>query len=121
MSVKRITHSLLKQLLARVLQALSTVLNTPPFTEHLFDLPLDFVHALCQPVTSLNVIRHIGQMCAEVRLLAVSDGAVYEGEPVVELLWCLYGMLGLQRSDRLRAKKGRVAAGNDGCTGARHN
>jgi hypothetical protein len=42
------------------------------------------------------MLRNTGKMCTEMRLPAMSDGSI-ERESVVELLWSLDGLFGVQR------------------------
>jgi len=82
--------------LASVLQAFPTLLNTSPFIQHTGNFGVDLVNAADQFVAHVEVLRHTRQVLSEVRLLTMRNRAINQGEPVIELLWSLDGLLGMK-------------------------
>jgi hypothetical protein len=82
--------------LASVLQAFPTLLNTFPLIQHTGHFRIDLVDAADQLVAHVEVLRHARQVLSEVRFLTMRHRAVNQGEPVIELLWSLDGLLGMK-------------------------
>jgi len=82
--------------LASVLQAFPTLLNTYPLIQHTGNFGVDLVDAAGQLVAHVEVLRHARQVLSEVRFLTMRHRTINKREPVVELLWSLYGLLGMK-------------------------
>ena len=80
------THPFIKQFLARVLQALSTLLNAFPRIHHPRNFSVDLVDTADESVAHIEVLRNAQQVLPIVCLLAVRDRTIYQRKPVVELL-----------------------------------
>ena len=84
------TYQFIKQLLARVLQALSALLDPFPRIHHPCNFSVDLVDVSDESLTHVEVVRDAQQVLPKVRLLAVCDRTIYQREPVVELLRSLH-------------------------------
>jgi len=101
--------------LARILQTLSALLHTFPRIHHSCNLGVDLVDATDESVAHVQVLRDAQQMLTKVRLLAVGDRAIYQREPVVELLRSLHRLPRVKRMRmrngwRTRERRGRARA-----------
>lgn len=104
---RNVAHALLEQALTGVLQTAAALFDAPPLLDHAGDVRLDIANRREQSVACFAVSGDGRKVYTEMRLLTVRDGAVNSGKPVVELLWCRYGELWVQRVGGLRDWSGR--------------
>jgi hypothetical protein len=93
---RRETYSFFQQLLTGIFQTFSALFNTSPLLEHPIHLHINLVDPLHQLIAITQVLRDIGNVRTKVCFLAMRDRSIYQREPVVELLWCLDGLLRVQ-------------------------